>query len=55
MVSTLHVHQDADHCLEVVVLRGRASQIKELADRLIALNGVKLGRLTVAIAGSPLP
>ncbi|HEY8346225.1 MAG TPA: nickel-responsive transcriptional regulator NikR [Symbiobacteriaceae bacterium] len=55
VVSTLHVHQDADHCLEVVVLRGRARHIKELADRLIALKGVKIGRLTIATTGKELP
>lgn len=54
VVSTLHIHQDADNCLEVVVLRGRARQVKELADRLIALKGVKLGRLTIASTGREL-
>lgn len=55
VVSTLHVHQDADNCLEVVVLRGQARQVMELADRLTALKGVKLGRLTIASTGKELP
>jgi CopG family nickel-responsive transcriptional regulator len=55
VVSTLHVHQNADHCLEVVVLRGQAGRVKELADRLVALKGVKLGRLSIASTGQNLP
>ena len=40
-------------CLEVVVLRGRASKVRALADRLIAARGVKHGRL-VATTGEDL-
>ena len=41
IVSTLHVHLDADHCLEVVVLRGVARDIKRIADGLIGTKGVQ--------------
>ena len=26
--STLHVHLDHDHCLEVIVMKGKASEVK---------------------------
>ena len=54
IVSALHVHMDADHCLEVLVVRGPARRLRALADRLIATRGVKHGRLTLATTGRDL-
>jgi CopG family nickel-responsive transcriptional regulator len=45
VVSTLHVHLDHDHCLEVIVLRGPAGLLQAAADRLLATKGVEHGRL----------
>ena len=55
IVSTLHVHLDHHNCLEVLVLRGKASVIKSVADQLIATKGVKHGKLTVTTTGKDLP
>jgi len=55
IVSSLHVHLDHDHCLEVLVVRGRAKTLRALADRMIATRGVKHGRLTMATIGRDLP
>ena len=55
IISTLHVHLDHDNCLEVLVVRGPASRIKEMADQLIAIKGVKHGKLTVTTTGKHLP
>lgn len=52
ILSTLHVHLDHDHCLEVLVLRGKAAVVQKLADALIATKGVKHGRLTMTTSGS---
>jgi CopG family nickel-responsive transcriptional regulator len=46
-VSTLHVHLDHDHCLEVVVLRGNTDRVRAFADAVIAQPGVRYGRLAV--------
>ncbi|MCL6508445.1 MAG: nickel-responsive transcriptional regulator NikR [Bryobacteraceae bacterium] len=54
ILSTMHVHLDRDHCLEVVVLRGKASVIRRIADQLIATKGVKHGRLTMTSTGAGL-
>ena len=54
VLSTLHVHLDHDHCLEVLVVRGKASAIQKFADTLIATKGVKHGRLTITTSGTDL-
>ncbi|NIP28087.1 MAG: nickel-responsive transcriptional regulator NikR [Phycisphaerae bacterium] len=43
-ISSLHVHLDAHDCLEVIVLRGQVGQINKMADSLLSMKGVKLGR-----------
>ncbi|MFO1512952.1 MAG: nickel-responsive transcriptional regulator NikR [Verrucomicrobiota bacterium] len=55
IVSTMHVHLDHHNCLEVLVVRGKATQIKKIADKLIAAKGVKHGKLTVTSTGKDLP
>ena len=54
IVSTLHIHLDAHNCLEVVVLRGRAAEIKRLADGLIGTKGVKHGKFVATTTGDGL-
>jgi CopG family transcriptional regulator, nickel-responsive regulator len=51
IISTLHVHLDHDNCLEVLVVRGRARQVKAMADDLVNAKGVKHGKLTVTTTG----
>ena len=51
IVSTLHIHLDAHHCLEVVVLRGASAEIKHLADELIGTKGVKHGKFVATTTG----
>jgi CopG family transcriptional regulator, nickel-responsive regulator len=55
IVSTLHVHLDHHNCLEVLVVRGKASEIKLIADRLIGAKGVKHGKLSITTTGKDLP
>ncbi|HVT08493.1 MAG TPA: nickel-responsive transcriptional regulator NikR [Polyangia bacterium] len=43
--AALHVHLSHDLCLEVVVLRGQSDQLAAIADRILALRGVKQGGL----------
>ena len=47
VVSTLHVHLDHDHCLEVIVMRGPAAEIQNAADRILATKGVEHGKLVI--------
>ncbi len=54
IVSTLHIHLDHHNCLEVVVLRGVASDIKRIADGLIGTKGVKHGKFVASTTGDGL-
>ena len=54
VVTTTHVHLDALRCLEVILLRGPAKTVRELADSLIGTKGVETGRLVLSAAG-PIP
>ena len=54
IVSSLHVHMDEHNCLEVVIVKGKASRIKEIADRLLSLKGVKHGKLVMTCTGREL-
>lgn len=47
IVSTLRVQSDPRSCMEVLVVRGKASAIKAVADRLIGAKGVKHGKLSI--------
>jgi len=54
ILSTLHVHLDHNNCLEVLVVKGKASTVKKIADALISTKGVKHGRLTLTSTGADL-
>ncbi len=45
--STMHVHLDHDHCLEVIVMRGAADVLSAAAQRMLATRGVKHGGLEI--------
>jgi CopG family nickel-responsive transcriptional regulator len=55
IISTLHVHLDHHNCLEVLVVRGRVAEIKRMADRLLAIKGLKHGKLTLTTTGKDMP
>ncbi|HER62507.1 MAG TPA: nickel-responsive transcriptional regulator NikR [Desulfobacteraceae bacterium] len=54
ITSTTHVHMDHHNCLEVTIAKGKASDVQELAQGLIALRGVKDGSLTMSSTGGEL-
>jgi CopG family nickel-responsive transcriptional regulator len=54
ITSTTHIHMDHHNCLEVTIVKGKASQVQDLAGRLIALRGVKDGSLTMSSTGGQL-
>jgi len=43
--STTHIHVDHHTCLEVLVLKGHAPDVRGLADRIRAVKGVRHGQL----------
>jgi CopG family transcriptional regulator, nickel-responsive regulator len=48
ILSTMHVHLDHDNCLEVLVVKGKAKDVRRIADGLTSVKGVKFGQLTIA-------
>lgn len=54
ILSGMHVHLDHDHCLEVLVVKGKGSEIKKVADALVSVKGVKHGKLTMTTTGKAL-
>lgn len=53
-MSTMHVHLDHYHCLEVLVVKGKASEARKLAEKLISIKGVKHGQLSITSTGKNL-
>jgi len=47
ILSTTHVHIDHKNCLEVLILKGKVSNIVKLSDRIKSLKGIKHGELVV--------
>ncbi len=54
ILSTMHIHLDEHNCLEVLVVKGRAGELRRIAERLIATRGVKHGKLTLTSTGKDL-
>ncbi len=54
ILSTLHVHLDHDNCLEVLLIKGQASKVHQIANALISTKGVKHGRLALSSVGRDL-
>jgi CopG family nickel-responsive transcriptional regulator len=52
VISAMHVHLDEHNCLEVIALRGDSDSIKEIADSILGIKGVKHGRLTTTTTGA---
>jgi len=46
-ISSMHIHLDDHKCLEVIVLKGHVGEIKSMAEKIVSLKGVKLGRINV--------
>jgi CopG family nickel-responsive transcriptional regulator len=54
ILSTMHVHLDHDNCLEVIIVRGKAKDVRRIADALITMKGVKHGNLNITSSGADL-
>ncbi len=47
VICSMHIHLDADDCMEVIVLRGRVGEINKMAENILSQKGVKLGRINL--------
>ncbi|MFN3921488.1 MAG: nickel-responsive transcriptional regulator NikR [Caldimicrobium sp.] len=55
IITTQHVHVDHERCLEVILVKGKASEIKELADKIQGLKGVLHLNLALTTLGKKIP
>ncbi|MCD6362936.1 MAG: nickel-responsive transcriptional regulator NikR [Synergistetes bacterium] len=51
IISTLHLHIDEENCLEVILLKGRVSTLRDIASRIGTQKGVKYAKLVPAVVG----
>ena len=51
VLAATHVHLDHHYCLEVVIMKGKSKELQEIADRMLALRGVELGKLVLTNSG----
>ena len=54
VLAATHVHLDHHYCLEVIIMKGRSKEIQAIADRILALRGVELGKLVLTNSGKEL-
>lgn len=48
VISSLHVHLENDHTLEVLLVQGPASILRAIADELVTCKGVRSGKLSLS-------
>ena len=54
VLAATHVHLDHNYCLEVIIMKGRAKDLQAVADGMLALRGVELGKLVLTNSGASL-
>jgi CopG family nickel-responsive transcriptional regulator len=55
-LASMHAHLDHDSCMEVTILRGKASKVQHFAEHVIAERGVRHGRIVLVptdVLGAP--
>ena len=53
VTSSLHIHLDESHCMEVIILRGRSDELQRVAERLLATRGVTHGGIQIVTGLQP--
>ena len=48
IMSSQHIHLDRDICLETIAVKGKASKLVKLADKLKAVKGIRHGELVMS-------
>ena len=54
VLATTHMHLDHHNYLEVVIMKGRCVELKQIADQILSLRGEKHGRFVITTAGKDL-
>lgn len=48
ILSSQHFHLDSDNCLEIIAVKGKAKDLTDLANKLIAVKGIQHGKLSMS-------
>jgi len=51
ILAATHVHLDHNYCLEVIIMKGKSKDLQTVADGMLALRGVELGKLVLTNSG----
>jgi len=51
ILAATHVHVDHHNCLEVIIMKGRSRDLRQLAENMLSFRGVKHGQLAITSAG----
>lgn len=51
IISGQHIHLDHHNCLEIIVVKGKPEEIKDLANKLKSARGVKHSQLSMTSTG----
>ena len=51
IISSQHIHLDNDYCFEIIVVKGKPKELKNLCSKLKAAKGVKHANLNLATTG----
>ena len=54
ILAATHVHLDHNYCLEVIIMKGKSKELQAMADGILALRGVELGKLVLTNSGKDL-
>jgi CopG family nickel-responsive transcriptional regulator len=54
ILAATHIHLDHHYCLEVIIMKGRGKDLQAVADGILALRGVELGKLVLTNSGASL-
>jgi CopG family nickel-responsive transcriptional regulator len=54
ILAATHIHLDHHYCLEVIIMKGRGKELQAVADGMLALRGVELGKLVMTNSGANL-
>jgi CopG family nickel-responsive transcriptional regulator len=54
VLSSMHIHLDHNNCIEVILMKGNSQKIRRIAEKLIAIKGVKHGNLNLTSTGKSL-
>ena len=51
-ICSTHVHLDDYNCMEIVILKGRVGEINKMAESILSLKDVKLGKVNLVATES---